>query len=133
MPHRMAYIKGGGETHGQGAKTGARPEDSCPFCRAPGLPDDEGLVVARGELIYTVLNLYPYNGGHVMVCPYRHVADYTELDEAETVELARYTQKAMRVIRSVRSTVRTTPSVTTATAPSWPKCKPRIFTPLGGI
>ena len=36
-----------------------------------------------------------------MICPYRHVADYTDLDEAETVELARFTQRAMRVIRSV--------------------------------
>ena len=99
MPHRMAYIKGGGETHGQDAKAGARPEDSCPFCRAPGLPGDEGLVVARGELTYTVLNLYPYNGGHVMVCPYRHVADYVDLTEPETAELAAHTKRAIRALR----------------------------------
>ena len=54
-----------------------------------------------GTLVYAVLNLYPYNPGHLMVCPYRHVADYTDLDEAETVELGRFTQTAMRVIRRV--------------------------------
>ena len=41
---------------------------------------DDSLVVARGEVVYAVLNLYPYNPGHLLVCPYRHVADYTDLD-----------------------------------------------------
>jgi ATP adenylyltransferase len=50
--------------------------------------------------VYAVLNLYPYNPGHLMVVPYRHVADYTDLTADETVELAQYTQRAMRVIRS---------------------------------
>ena len=73
----------------------------CPFCRAPGLPPEESLVVARAERVFVVLNLYPYNPGHLLVCPYRHVADYTDLDDAETVELAAATQTAMRVIRQV--------------------------------
>src|SRR5712671_966015 len=101
MPHRMAYIKGGDETHGKGPGSGAgsRPEESCPFCRAPTLPDEEGLVVARGELAYAVLNLYPYNGGHVMICPYRHVADYTDLSAAETAEFGALTKRAIRALR----------------------------------
>jgi ATP adenylyltransferase len=93
-PHRMAYINGADrQAEGYDQPTG------CPFCRAPDRPEDDGLVVARGRSVFAVLNLYPYNPGHLMVCPYRHIADYTELDEAETVELARFTQKAMRVIR----------------------------------
>jgi ATP adenylyltransferase len=60
----------------------------------------DGLVVARGELVYGVLNLYPYNPGHLMVVPYRHVADYTDLIPAETAELAEFTQLAMRTVRS---------------------------------
>ena len=82
-PHRMAYIKGEGKPSGPGE------EEGCPFCRAPKLSDDDGLIVARGELVYAVLNLYPYNAGHLMVCPYRHVADYTDLTQAEAAELAR--------------------------------------------
>ena len=81
-PHRMAYIQG------ENKPTGPAPGDGCPFCGIPSLGDEDGLVVARGSSVYAVLNLYPYNGGHLMVVPYRHVADYTELDEAETAELA---------------------------------------------
>jgi len=93
-PHRLAYIKG--ENKPADASSG-----QCPFCRIPGLPDDEGLVVHRGEASFVVLNLYPYSPGHLMVCPYRHVPDYTELDDAETVEIAAFTKTAMRVVRAV--------------------------------
>jgi ATP adenylyltransferase len=48
-----------------------------------------------------VLNLFPYNSGHLMAVPYRHVADYTDLTDAEVADLARLTQTAMRVIREV--------------------------------
>jgi ATP adenylyltransferase len=61
--------------------------------------DSDSLVVARGSVVYAVLNLYPYNPGHLLVCPYRHVADYPDLTDAETTELARFTQVAMQVIR----------------------------------
>jgi ATP adenylyltransferase len=68
-----------------------------------GLDDAEGLILARGELVFAVLNLYPYNPGHLMVLPYRHVPDYTDLTPAETAEFAAFTQTAMRVIRAVAS------------------------------
>jgi len=57
--------------------------------------------VARGEHVWAVLNLYPYNPGHLMVLPYRHVADYPDLTADETRELAEFTQHAMKVVRSV--------------------------------
>ena len=91
-PHRMAYIKG------EGKPTGPHPEDGCPFCRAPGLNDSEGLVVHRGESAYVVLNLYPYNSGHLLVCPYRHVSEYTALDERETADVAALTQKGLQAL-----------------------------------
>jgi len=94
-PHRMAYILG------ENKPAGTASGDGCPFCRIPGLPDDEGLVVRRGESAYAVLNLYPYNPGHLMVVPYRHVADYTELTAAEVVEMAELTRQAMRTVREV--------------------------------
>jgi ATP adenylyltransferase len=94
-PHRMVYISGE-----EKPKTSAPGED-CPFCRAPKGADEESLVVARGEHAFAVLNLFPYNPGHVLVCPYRHVADYTDLTAEETVEVATMTQRAMTVIRAV--------------------------------
>ncbi len=93
-PHRMAYIKGEGKPSGPAAEQG------CPFCRIPQLPDEDGLIVARGERAYAVLNLYPYNGGHLMVCPYRHVADYPELTLEETAELAEMTKQAITALRT---------------------------------
>jgi ATP adenylyltransferase len=93
-PHRMAYLQGEGRP-----ATGSG--DACPFCEAPGLPADDGLVVHRGRQVYVVLNLYPYNAGHLLVCPYRHVAEYTDLSDAEVAEVASVTQQAMRVIRAV--------------------------------
>jgi ATP adenylyltransferase len=98
-PHRMTYISGESRPPDDGYEKPA----GCPFCLAPSVPEGESLVVARGELVYSVLNLYPYNPGHLLVCPYRHVADYTELDEAEMVELAAFTRKSMRVIRHASS------------------------------
>ena len=91
-PHRMAYINGA--TISADTTPGA-----CPFdLRPDGAGND--LVVAWGEQVFAVLNLYPYNPGHLMVVPYRHVADYTDLDGAETAELSAFTQTAMRVIRA---------------------------------
>jgi ATP adenylyltransferase len=57
--------------------------------------------VARGDLVYAVLNLFPYNPGHLLVCPYRHVADLTELTDGECAELLDFSQRAMRCLRSV--------------------------------
>jgi ATP adenylyltransferase len=94
-PHRMAYILG------ESKPTHSEAGDECPFCRAPGLPDEQGLIVARGALVYAVLNLFPYNSGHLMTVPYRHVADYTDVSAEEAAELAAFTQTAMRVLREV--------------------------------
>lgn len=88
-PHRMAYIR----------TTDA--EQGCPFCTIPAGPSDVGLVVARGEHTYAVLNLHPYNPGHLMVLPYRHVAGLDELTKEESDELMGLTQAAVRTIRSV--------------------------------
>ena len=55
--------------------------------------------MARGELAYAVLNLYPYNPGHLMLVPYRHVASYDELTAEEAVEVGTLTQHALRALR----------------------------------
>ena len=91
-PHRMVYINGEGKPKGEG---------DCPFCVAPGRSDEDGLIVARGETAFIVMNLFPYSPGHLLVCPYRHVADYTDLTPEETIEFAELTQQAMGVTRRV--------------------------------
>ncbi len=83
----MAYIQGEGK------------DGECPFCTIPGLPDEQGLIVARGSTCYVVLNLYPYNAGHLMVVPYRHLSGYDDLGPDETGELASMTQQALRALR----------------------------------
>jgi ATP adenylyltransferase len=92
-PHRMNYIA-------DAIKTGSA-KSSEPFTDIPSMSDEDGLVVARGELVYAVLNLYPYNPGHLMVVPYRRVAELEDLTVAESAELMAFTQKSIRVMKSV--------------------------------
>ncbi|HVF19642.1 MAG TPA: HIT domain-containing protein [Mycobacteriales bacterium] len=89
MPHRLAYVKG------------ATGDGGCPFCDIPSMGDADALIVARAELAYAVLNLYPYNAGHLMVVPYRHVADYGDLTPGECGEVAALTQDALSTLREV--------------------------------
>ncbi|GAA4657331.1 MULTISPECIES: HIT family protein [Streptomyces] len=93
-PHRMAYIQGENKPTGPGA------DDGCPFCTIPDKSDEDGLIIARGQHVYAVLNLYPYTSGHLMSVPFRHVADYTELRADETAELAEFTKAAMTALRT---------------------------------
>jgi ATP adenylyltransferase len=86
-PHRMAYIKGEASS------------DECPFCEIPKRSDEEGLIVSRGTTSYAVLNLFPYNSGHLMLVPYRHVSGYDELTTDEANEIAQLTQRAIRAVR----------------------------------
>lgn len=88
-PHRLAYIKDAAE------------DGTCPLCRIPSLDDEAGLMVRRGEAVYAVLNLHPYNPGHIMVLPYRHVAELEELTSQESAELMSTTQDALRALRKV--------------------------------
>jgi ATP adenylyltransferase len=90
-PHRIVYIE-----------SGQQPEKhACPFCLAPSMTNEKALIVARGEHCYVLLNLFPYNSGHLLVCPYRHVAMYDQATREETMEMASLTQTAMQVLRDV--------------------------------
>jgi ATP adenylyltransferase len=93
-PHRMDYLKGEN-----------RPLEgnsvACPFCTIPSLSDEDGLIVHRGNEAYVVMNLYPYNAGHLLVCAYRHVADLTDLSESERNEIYFLSAQAMKTIRKV--------------------------------
>jgi len=92
-PHRLAYITGD-------RKPVDHEPGSCPFCRAPGGSDADGLVVRRGEHVFAVLNLFPYNPGHLMVCPYRHVSAYVDLEPDELTEFTAFTRAAIHALKA---------------------------------
>jgi ATP adenylyltransferase len=91
-PHRMAYINTG---------AAALRGSGCPFCAAPEKTDADGLIVHRGRTAYVLLNLFPYNSGHLLVCPYRHVATYDQATPEEVAEIGELTQTGMRILRQV--------------------------------
>ena len=93
-PHRLDYLRGENRPL-------AGNEITCPFCEIPQMSDEEGLVVHRGTHAYVVMNLYPYNPGHLLICANRHVADLTELTEGEREEIFALTSHAMVTIRKV--------------------------------
>lgn len=115
-PHRVTYIRGEGKPKDPNDPT-FNPELDCPFCMGPKqwdnstqdytdndlttVADPPNLVVAKGQYCFAVLNLYPYNTGHLMICPYRHTGQYIDLSEKELTEFSLWTQKAIRVLTFV--------------------------------
>lgn len=85
-PWRLPYV------------AGPKPDHACVFCDAPRETHQESLVVFQGATAYVVLNLYPYNNGHLLVVPRRHVARLSDLDAEELAEVARLTQCAEVVL-----------------------------------
>ncbi len=90
-PHRLAYI----------VPSLPNADQGCPFCAMADRPLEESLVVHRGESCFAVLNLHPYNPGHLMVLPHRHVAELEDLTTDEATELMTTTQDAVRALREV--------------------------------
>ncbi|MGE9808120.1 HIT family protein [Janibacter sp. G1551] len=90
-PHRMAYVTG--------ERPSSEPGDGCPFCVSPGRDDADGLIVHRGEHCFVVLNLFPYNPGHLLICPYRHVSLYIDLTDEETLEFTALTKASIRALQ----------------------------------
>ena len=86
-PWRMSYVVKAHEARG------------CLFCELKGARDEEGKVVFRSRTCYVVLNIYPYNTGHVMVAPYRHVACLSELTDEELLDLWRTVGLAIKAIK----------------------------------
>jgi ATP adenylyltransferase len=91
-PWRMEYIRRGegGEARG------------CVFCDVPAADaadDEANHLLARGEVSFVLLNAFPYNPGHLMAAPYRHVGDYEELTAGELAEMTAFTGRAIRAMR----------------------------------
>jgi ATP adenylyltransferase len=76
-----------------------KPE-GCFLCENPAQDDDAGnYILYRGVANFVILNRYPYNPGHMMVAPYRHVADLEELGEEELKEHFETVRRCVRVLR----------------------------------
>jgi ATP adenylyltransferase len=97
-PWRLEYV------------VGAKPKTGCVFCTAARPLDHQSptrdqqsaadpLVLFQGSTCYVILNLYPYNNGHLMVVPYKHVDTLTGLDTTELHELADLTQRSEAALR----------------------------------
>jgi ATP adenylyltransferase len=76
-PWRLEYVENADELEG------------CVFCTAAAGSDEAGLVTHRGAEVFALLNKYPYASGHVLIAPYRHVAELDELTDAEVLEIHR--------------------------------------------
>lgn len=103
-PYRSAYLadrpKNSAQEGAEGPEGGEKKSED-PFLDLPNLSDEDALIVARGEEVFCVLNLFPYNPGHMMVIPYRQVANYEDLTMSELIELATFTQHAIKTLRFV--------------------------------
>ena len=74
--------------------SGVKQTTGCIFCEAPHPPDPDSLIVFEGSTCYVILNLYPYNNGHVMVVPRRHVATLGALTSEELLEIGVLAQRS---------------------------------------
>jgi ATP adenylyltransferase len=82
-PWRLEYIQSADEQEG------------CVFCRAAEAGDEDGLVAARGEHAFVLLNRYPYASGHLMIAPYRHEDEFGELSSEEALDVHRLASAAL--------------------------------------
>ena len=89
-PWRLAYVTGA-----------SSPQPDCIFCQAADSTFQSDLVVARGRAAFVILNLYPYNSGHLMVVPNRHVASLASLDADERAEIMALTATAEVAVAEV--------------------------------
>jgi ATP adenylyltransferase len=93
----MDYIRAAAEDESAEA-------EGCIFCALPARGDDEAAhVLARDALAFVVLNAYPYNPGHLMVAPHRHVGDFEALTPDEHASLSAFLASAVRVLREEMS------------------------------
>jgi len=77
-----------------------KPSDECIFCDKPAADDDiENLIVHRGVHSFVLINLYPYNNGHIMVAPYAHISEFDDLSPEVQQELLALSSRSMRIMR----------------------------------
>lgn len=92
-PWRKKYITG------KDASADKIPSSGCVFCEAINAADGDALIVARSVHVFAILNLFPYNSGHLMVIPYQHVSTPEDLPDDALLDLLVTTNRAIRVLR----------------------------------
>ncbi|MFQ5752674.1 MAG: HIT domain-containing protein [bacterium] len=86
-PWRMDYILG-------------EKEEGCIFCSKVQENDDKkNLILYRGDHNFVIMNKYPYNNGHLMVVPYRHIAELEILEDSESLEMIKIISKSIAVLK----------------------------------
>ena len=78
-----------------------RGAGACIFCSQPKGRDEKHFILWRGERTFAMLNLFPYNPGHLMVAPFRHIAEYEDLTSEELAEMDAGVQRAIRLLKKV--------------------------------
>lgn len=90
-PWRMEYLSDNKDKRDAG----------CVFCKLPEEKNDrDNLIVHRGEKAFVILNKYPYNNGHVMIVPSRHLSDYAELSNEELLQMGDLTRHTVNALKS---------------------------------
>jgi len=75
--------------------------DQCPFCLPEHTDDDERRrVLHRGRTCFVIMNIFPYNNGHLMICPYRHLMNLVDLTPEESHELMDLMQVSTRILQT---------------------------------
>ncbi|MCE4617781.1 MAG: HIT domain-containing protein [Desulfurococcales archaeon] len=88
-PWRIKYIR---ESVGKKAT-------HCIFCEALKLPDNESLILLRSTYAYVIMNAFPYNNGHLLITPYRHIATLEQLDDCEIQDIHRLMKISLKILR----------------------------------
>ena len=90
-PWRMTYIKGVN-----------KEEEGCIFCTKPSQTNDkENLLLYRGKKCFVLMNLFPYNNGHLMIIPYKHTSDILDIDKETSNEMWELLSLSKKVLTTV--------------------------------
>lgn len=87
-PWRIEYIR-------------KKDEKGCIFCDKPKMNDRNELILSRGESVFTLMNLYPYTNGHLLVSPFRHIDSFRQLEQAEKLEILEQIDKSVDVLTKI--------------------------------
>ena len=87
-PWRIEYVR-------------SEKDDGCIFCDKPKMDHREGLILAKGKAICTLMNLYPYNNGHLMIAPYQHTGNTQELSYSSRSEIMELADQTMTIQKNV--------------------------------